>query len=112
MASNVLIAAAALFALLSAQCTAGKPEAAILQEGDNGSAVVLLAIARLQQSGIFPDDNMMTTNCCEGLRTLKLVMEQPKTRTARDTTVGYVYGITAACTCISAVVTLDLETLL
>ena len=78
MASNVLIAAAALFALLSAQCTAGKPEAAILQEGDNGSAVVLLAIARLQQSGIFPDDNMMTTNCCEGLRTLKLVMEQPK----------------------------------
>ena len=57
MASGVLIAVAALFALLSAQCTAGQPEAAILQEGGNGSAVVLLAIARLQQSGIFADDN-------------------------------------------------------
>ena len=57
MAPGVLIAVAALFALLSAQCTAGQPEAAILQEGSNGSAVVLLAIARLQQSGIFADDN-------------------------------------------------------
>ena len=57
MAPNVMIAAAALFAILSAQCTVGQLEAAILQEGGNGSAVVLLAIARLQQSGIFADDN-------------------------------------------------------
>lgn len=58
MAPNVIIAVVAtLFAILRAQYTVGKPEAAILQEGGNGSAVVLLAIARLQQSGIFADDN-------------------------------------------------------
>ena len=57
-----MIAPAALFALLSAQCAAGEPEAAILQEGGNGSAVVLLAIAQLQQLGIFADDNIDNNN--------------------------------------------------
>lgn len=49
-------AVAILFAILSAQCTVAQSEDIILQEGTNGSAVVLLTIARLQQSGIFADD--------------------------------------------------------
>ena len=58
MALTVIIAVVAtLLAIFPAQCTAGQPEATILREGGNGSAVVLLAIARLQQSGIFADDN-------------------------------------------------------
>lgn len=59
MARIVMIATAALFAILSlsAQDAAGQPEEILLQEGTNGSAVVLLTIARLQQTGIFADDN-------------------------------------------------------
>ena len=57
MARIVMIAATALFAILSAQCAAGQPEEILLQDGSNGSAVVLLTIARLQQTGIFADDN-------------------------------------------------------
>ena len=57
MAGIVMIAATALFAILSAQCAAGQPEEILLREGANGSAVVLLTIARLQQTGIFADDN-------------------------------------------------------
>ena len=51
------VAVAVLFAILSAQCTVAQSEDIILQEGSNGSAIVLLTIARLQQSGIFADDN-------------------------------------------------------
>ena len=51
------VAGAVLFAVLSAQCVYAQFDDIILQEGSNGSAVVLLAIARLQQSGIFADDN-------------------------------------------------------
>lgn len=57
MAPTAVVAVAVLFAILSAHCTVGQLEAAIFREGGNGSAVVLLAIARLQQSGIFADDN-------------------------------------------------------
>ena len=49
-------AVAILFAILSARCTVAQSEDIILQKGSNGSAVVLLTIARLQQSGIFADD--------------------------------------------------------
>ena len=51
------VAGAVLFAVLSAQCVYAQFDDIILQEGSNGSAVVLLTIARLQQSGIFADDN-------------------------------------------------------
>ena len=51
------VAGAVLFAVLSAQCVYAQFDHIILQEGSNGSAVVLLTIARLQQSGIFADDN-------------------------------------------------------
>ena len=51
------VAGAVLFAVLSAQCVYAQFDDVILQEGSNGSAVVLLTIARLQQSGIFADDN-------------------------------------------------------
>ena len=51
------VAGAVLFAVLSAQCVHAQFDDIILQEGSNGSAVVLLTIARLQQSGIFADDN-------------------------------------------------------
>ena len=51
------VAGAVLFAVLSAQCVYAHFDDIILQEGSNGSAVVLLTIARLQQSGIFADDN-------------------------------------------------------
>lgn len=49
-------AVAVLFAILSAHLAVAQSEGIILQEGSNGSAVVLLTIARLQQSGIFADD--------------------------------------------------------
>ena len=51
------VAVAVLFAVLSAQCVYAQFDDTILQERSNGSAVVLLTIARLQQSGIFADDN-------------------------------------------------------
>ena len=51
------VAGVVLFAVLSAQCVHAQFDDIILQEGSNGSAVVLLTIARLQQSGIFADDN-------------------------------------------------------
>ena len=53
------VAGAVLFAVLSAQCVHAQFDDIILQEVSNGSAVVLLTIARLQQSGIFADDNKL-----------------------------------------------------
>lgn len=57
MGQIVAIVAILIVVILSAQCAAGQTEEILLQEMANGSAVVLLTIVRLQQTGIFADDN-------------------------------------------------------
>ena len=46
-------------AIVSFRVEAVEVDEAVLEEGANGTAVVLLSIAHIQQAAIFPDDNEM-----------------------------------------------------
>ena len=48
-----------LATIILSRAGAVKVDDAVLEEGANGTAVVLLSIAHIQQAAIFPDDNEM-----------------------------------------------------
>ena len=57
--SFIMITALLLAAVLCSQATAVEVNEAVLEEGANGTAVVLLSVAHIQQAVIFPDDNQL-----------------------------------------------------